>query len=69
VSAEIFDARCLFHAKRVMQSTTTRTYEVVLLQDMSVAEFMHLLRHLPLEMSTQYSNNVIHKTTPPKDAA
>ena len=69
MSAEIFDCRSLFHAKRALQAPRSPAYEVVMLEDISVAEFVHMIRGLPLTLSTQHSTQVIKKATPPDDAA
>ena len=69
MSCEIFDCRSLFHAKRALQAPRSPVYAVVMLENISVGEFVHMIRGLPLTLSTQHCTQVLRKATPPKDAA
>lgn len=77
MSSTVIDAAVLFASKaetirRARLSASAPTYEAVLIENMSVGELMHLLRHAPVHLSTEHGHRVIRRktdiTTPP-DAA
>lgn len=65
VSAEIYDCRSLFHAKRALQAPRATVYAVVMLENISVGELMHHLKHAPLRLDTMHGHSVIKPATPP----